>query len=250
MLFLYSGPPGSGKSLLATYDGITALKEHRNVIANFPFDMKYFRKRKVGNFTYIPTHEITPEFLLRYAIKNHKRRGKWKKRCQTVVILDEAEMIFNTRGWKNDNRTGWINFLSNHRHFNYDIILACPTDKMIDKQIRGLITTEYKCRSIGGFGFIGDIIQLLIGKTFVAVQYNCAAHTKVFPPRFYKLHKRKANVYDTMRMFEGMIGYQEMMESDENAKDDSDKGNRKKNSVIADLLCIGIRERIQAACKG
>lgn len=251
---LLSGPPGSGKSVLVTYSGIDALLEHKNVIANYPFDMTYFRRKKhIGKFVYIQTQKLTPQYLIRFAAENHDRKGRKRKRCQTIVLIDEAEMIFNPREWKNGERINWIYFLANSRHFNYDIYLVCPEDKMIDKQIRGVITTEWKCRSLTAFGIVGKIINFCFGGLFCAVQYNYSAKVKLFPPHFYRLHRRKADVFDTMRMFEGMAGYDEIGEAEENGEDikreSSNKKRHEDRSVVFALLRIGLWERIQAACK-
>lgn len=207
---LFSGTPGSGKSLLATYQGIEALETAKNVIANFPFDLSYFHgpfHRQKGKFLYVPTKDMTPEYFLRYAAENHVRKGPKAKKAQTLVLIDEAETKFNPRAWKEESRLDWIYFFANHRHFNYDFILICPNDRMLDRQIRAIIQTEYKCRCISGFGYLGKAINKVFGGLFASVSYNHAIQEKFFLPHFYKLHKRKARVYDTMALFEGMIGY-------------------------------------------
>lgn len=201
---LYSGVPGSGKSLLVTYRAIDALLEHTNVISNFPMDMSYFKKRKRGKFFYIPTDKITIKFLLAFAKWNHVREGRKAKKAQTVVIIDEAEIKFNSRTFSSPDRMEWIFFFANHRHFNYDFWLAAQSDRMIDRQIRDLIQTEFKCRAITGFGIEGKLVSFLFGGLFCAVPYDHASRTKFLLPQFYRLHKRKAKVYDTMHMFDGM----------------------------------------------
>ena len=161
---LYSGCPGAGKSLLATYQGIDALLCGKNVIANFPFDMNYFRrKKKIGKFTYLKSTEITPKYLIEYSKKNHVRTGSKAKKAQTLVIIDEAEMIFNSRDWNRENRMDWIFFLANHRHLNFDFILISQSDRMLDRQIRALLQTEVKCRAITGFGLTGKILSFVTG---------------------------------------------------------------------------------------
>lgn len=200
---LYSGCPGAGKSLLATYQGIDALLCGKNVIANFPFDMNYFRrKKKIGKFTYLKSTEITPKYLIEYSKKNHVRTGSKAKKTQTLVIIDEAEMIFNSRDWNRENRMDWIFFLANHRHLNFDFILISQSDRMLDRQIRALLQTEVKCRAITGFGLTGKILSFVTGGLFVGVPYNYSAKVKFLVPHFFRLHRRKARVYDTMRLFD------------------------------------------------
>lgn len=203
---LYSGVPGSGKSLLVTYRAIDRLLEHQNVISNFPMDMAYFKKRKRGTFTYLPTNQITIQFLYDYARDNHIKTGRKAKKAQTIVIIDEAEIKFNSRLFAASDRMDWIFFLANHRHFNFDFWLAAQSDRMIDRQIRDLIQTEYKCRAITGFGIEGKIISFFFGGLFVCVPYDHGTRTKFLLPTFYRYHKRKAAVYDTMYMFDGMLG--------------------------------------------
>ncbi|CAB1247942.1 Zot domain-containing protein [Ruminococcaceae bacterium BL-6] len=201
---LYSGVPGSGKSLIVTYRAIDSLLSHKNVISNFPMDMSYFKRRRHGKFFYIPTEKITVKFLVAFAKANHDRSGHQAKKAQTIVLIDEAEIKFNSRLFASPDRMEWIFFFANHRHFNYDFWLAAQSDRMLDRQIRDLIQTEYKCRAIKGFGVEGKIISLLFGGLFCSVPYDHATHTKFLVPQFYRFHKRKANVYDTMYMFDGM----------------------------------------------
>lgn len=133
---LYSGVPGSGKSLLVTYRVIDLLFGHINVISNFPLDLKYFKKRRIGKYFYIPTAKITVPFLIAFAKYNHTITGRKAKKAQTVVVIDEAEIKFNSRLFADRDRMNWIFFLSNHRHFNYNFMLCAQSDRMIDRQIR------------------------------------------------------------------------------------------------------------------
>ena len=202
---LYSGVPGSGKSLLVTYRAIDALLENKNIISNFPMDISYFGKRKRGKFFYTHTDKISVKFLIAFAKWNHEKKGRCSKKAQTIVIIDEAEIKFNSRLWDARDRMEWIFFFANHRHFNFDFWLVSQSDRMLDRQIRDLIQTEYKCRSITGFGIEGKIISFLFGGLFVCVPYDHGTRTKFLMPTFYRLHKRKAAVYDTMHMFDGMM---------------------------------------------
>lgn len=200
---LYSGVPGSGKSLFATYQIIEWLSAGKNVIANFPIDMNFFkRKRHVGNFVYLPTDEMNPKYFIQFANEHHKK----SKKAQTLVVIDEASMLFNSRTWQKADRSDWIFFLANHRHLNFDFIVIAQLDRMLDRQIRGIIETDYRCRAMKAFGIIGKILNFVTGGLFAAVPYNMTTKTKTFIPHYFRLHRRKARVYDTMQLFQNMEG--------------------------------------------
>ena len=196
-IYLYSGTPGSGKSLRATYKIIQWLRKGKNVIANFPIDMDYFKGKKVGNFTYKPNDELTVDYLVQYAQKHHKRSTK----AQTLVVIDECGSIFNCRQWENKDRQKWINFMGLHRHFNYDVVLISQSDRLIDRQIRAFIETEYKHRALKNYKLFGQILSLVFGGLFVSVEYWYGPNLKC-GSEFFLLNRRKARIYDTMKMFE------------------------------------------------
>ena len=129
MIYLYSGTPGSGKSYHAVVDAVKKLKrrEKNRVIANFPL----VGKRITPNFEYWDNSEITISRLMDYA-RQHHRLGV---EGQTLVVIDEAQCIFNSRDWngkgivhnalkkQSDSRMDWIKFFSQHRKFGFNIIL-------------------------------------------------------------------------------------------------------------------------------
>lgn len=197
-IYLYSGTPGSGKSLRATYKIIQLLERGKNVISNFPIDMDYFKKKKkIGNFTYMDNSELTVDYLIQYAQEHHKRSTK----AQTLIVIDECGSIFNCRQWENKDRQKWINFFSWHRHFNYDVILISQSDRLIDRQIRAFIETEFKHRALKNYKLFGQILSLVFGGLFIAVEYWYGPNLKC-GSEFFLLNRRKARVYDTMKMFE------------------------------------------------
>ncbi|MBK5263300.1 MAG: hypothetical protein JJE17_12155, partial [Peptostreptococcaceae bacterium] len=137
---LYSGTPGSGKSLRACYKIIERLKRKKNVIANFAINFDYFKKKSIGQFTFKQNENMTVKFLLDYAEKNHEKG----REHQTLLVLDECGTMFNSREYAKNDRMKWIVFFQQHRKLGYDVILICQQDRMIDRQIRGFIETEYK----------------------------------------------------------------------------------------------------------
>lgn len=193
---LLSGTPGSGKSLHAVSDGLDWLKLGRNLITNFPLDWHKRLKKIKGDYQFWKNSDITPVHLIDYAKEHHKKSVK----AQTLLIIDEASMMFNARDFGRKDRMEWINFLANHRHFNFEIILIAQNDKMLDKQIRGLIEYDIKHRSLSNFNFITLLISKLFGGLFFCVSYwypirQCNGKSII------RLNKSKARCYDTMALF-------------------------------------------------
>lgn len=194
---LMSGTPGSGKSLHAVFEALDWLKFGKNVITNFPLTYdKYLKKQIKGDYEYWKNSDITPQNLSEYAKEHHKPGTK----PQTLVIVDEASMMFNARDFGRKDRMEWIYFLANHRHFNFDIILIAQNDKMLDKQIRGLIEYDIKHRSLSNFNFITLLISKLFGGLFFCVSYwypirQCNGKSII------RFNRRKASCYDTMALF-------------------------------------------------
>lgn len=198
MIDLYSGTPGSGKSLYAAYDVIRWLERGKGVIANFPISMDYFKRRKkIGTFTYLDNHALTVRFLKDYAKENHVLG----KEGQTLLVIDECGVMFNSRTWDRADRLDWITFFSQHRKLGFDIILISQFDRMIDRQIRSFIETEYKYRNIRNYKTFGFILSLVFGGCFVRVQYWYGQKLKL-KSQMFRLNRKKAKIYDTMMLFD------------------------------------------------
>lgn len=199
MITLYSGTPGSGKSLHLANVIWNRLRNDRAVIANFPIDIDKIKgKRKtVGSFTYLDMSELTVDYLMDYARRNHK----YGKENQTLLIIDECAVIFNSRAWDAKDRMKWIIFFQQHRKLGYNVILVSQQDRMIDRQIRGFIEYEIKHRCVNNFKMFGKILGILsAGKLFIAIEYWYGMRERI-GAEFFRLNRRKASIYDTFKIF-------------------------------------------------
>ena len=195
-IMLYSGTPGSYKSYHAVKYSIDFLKHGGNVITNFPLLYQKRVKKIKGVYEQIDNMTLTIDYLVNFAIKHHKKGVK----AQTLLVIDEASIKFNSREFSNKDRLDWIKFFANHRHFNFDVILIAQQDRMIDRQIRSLIETEYKHRALKSYGFLGFICNLVFRGCFMVVEYWYPVRTRV-GSSFGVFHKRIADCYDTMGLF-------------------------------------------------
>ena len=197
MIRLYSGTPGSGKSLHNAKDVINRSRFGRPVIGNFPCDLSRFKKAR---YTYVPNYELNPEYLINYSRSFFK--GKSIREGSILLVIDECQLMFNSRDWQQKGRNEWLSFFSQHRKYGYDVTLIAQFDRMIDKQLRGLIEYEYIHRKLSNYGFGGRLMSLLFGgNTFVVVQMWYPLKVKISSDY---VHARKYyySIYDTFGTFQ------------------------------------------------
>ena len=197
MIYLYSGTPGSGKSLHASRDIYFKLKyKKENVIANFAINEDIFKKSKkqFGKFTYISNHNLNVKWLVNYAKENHIEN----KEGQTLVIIDECQVFFNPREFNKPDRLMWNNFFSQHRKLGFNIILVSQNDRLIDRQIRVNIEYNVIHRKINNF----KIGQLLPVKAFSAVTYWYGVREKLGVEFFIYRKKYGEDFYNSFKMFD------------------------------------------------
>jgi len=197
MMSLYSGTPGSGKSLHATKQLRDRIRYGYPVIANYPIksDQKGFE-----NFKYVTNEDLTSEFLYEFA-DNYWKDQKHFKEDRILLVIDEAQLLFNSRSWQSMDRNGWLQFFSQHRHMGYEIIMVAQNDRMLDRQIRCLFEYDCKHRKLGNFGWKGKIMALLAGgELFVVVKYFYSINQKLGVETF-RPNRRIYQMYDTTIMF-------------------------------------------------
>lgn len=195
MIILYSGTPGSGKSLHLAKDIYKRLnaKKYNNVIANFNVNLSII-KSKNYKFIYKPNEELTPDFFIQYARENHVHGVE----NQTLVCIDESQLIWNAREWqKNLNRGKWIEFFSVHRHFGFDFILVSLYDRMLDKQIRCLVEYEVKHRKVSN-SKLSTIIPFEL-PYFTAVKTWYGDNERI-SGEFFSYSKKFGSFYDSYHL--------------------------------------------------
>lgn len=195
MIYLYSGTPGSGKSLHVARDIYYRLNYNRkypNVIANFPINEKMIKNKK-ANFIYKDNSELNVNFLVNYAVSNHMMGVE----NQTLVVIDEAQVIWNSRDWQRKNRMEWVKFFSQHRKFGYNFIFVTQYDRMLDRQIRSLVEYEVKHRKVNNFK-IGRLFPVPV---FAAVTYWYGVNEKI-SVEFFIYRKKWGKFYDSYGSFE------------------------------------------------
>lgn len=202
MIVLYSGTPGSGKSLDCARTIYNWCWKRKPVLCNFPVNVDKIRVRGKKDVRYVSNEELTPDYLVEVARKHFD--GKPMKENAILLIVDESQLLFNARDWSAKGRDRWNWFFTMHRHFGYFIILCAQFDRMLDRQVRSLIEYNYIHRKVNNLGWRGVLLSCLMLSPF-----NLFVKVKVWYPmkekvdsEFYKSVPKYYRIYDTYQMLD------------------------------------------------
>lgn len=194
MINLFTGTPGSGKSLDMARFIFSFNRQKKPVICNFEIDKKKLKYPDL--FFHVDNIDLTVDFLVDFA-KNYYKDGKVKE-SSIVLVIDECQMMFNSRDWSKPDRQAWNKFFQIHRHYGFDIYLVTQFDSMIDKQIRSLVEYNYIHRKVKNFGFKGYFLSVLFlaPSLFVSIKYWYPMKEKI-SSEFFRGRKKLYSLYDT-----------------------------------------------------
>lgn len=211
MISLYSGTPGSGKSLHVASRIYHGLRFGRLTVCNFEIVTQYIKKKNSEKlpFVYLPNNELSPDRLIEISRKHFKYRAMKNgsksvrvKEDDILLVIDECQIMFNSRNWQQSGRDKWLSFFSQHRKYGYEIVLVAQFDGMVDRQIRTLIEYEYIHRKANNFGWFGKVLTVLaFGNLFCSVKMWYPLNERI-GSEFFKAHKRYYRIYDTFAFFD------------------------------------------------
>lgn len=206
MITLYTGTPGSGKSLHVASDIRMALNKPRGedmpVIANF--DVNTLGVKRPDAFHYYDNMDLTPELLTDFADDFWLHTKRHFSEDYIILALDECQLVFNSRNWmdrgrggKRDSRMDWLEFFSQHRKYGYRVILIAQSAKMIDNQFRMLVDDEVNHRKVSQMGMLGAIVGgAFRGRLFMRVKYLFQDHERL-GMSIYVGRRRDMDMYDS-----------------------------------------------------
>ena len=191
MITCYTGKPGSGKTLDVMIDIDSYVKKGGYVLCNFPVNADGFVK-------VLSSNEICPRTILDFfnGLRVSRKEGEF------LLVIDEAQTVFNSRTWAQNSKVGWIDFFTQHRKLGFDIILICQNVEMLDKQIRVCIEYEVIHRRYSRFGFLGKIFSLLFGD-FVRIK-RWYGMKEVLKRESFRCNQKIYKMYDTNEIIKGV----------------------------------------------
>jgi len=167
MITILQGTMGSGKSATCTAMAFDHLKKGGVVATNFKlvdgwsyelarhsiFGMFSERLRCLNAASHYNRHffvnsldairSIDPKQLAERDLATVD--GKYQE-GQGLLILDECQLIFNSRKW--EKNFSWIEFFTQSRKLGWDVLLVAHSMDMVDSQIRPLIEFEARFRNL------------------------------------------------------------------------------------------------------
>lgn len=191
---MFTGTPGSGKSLDMARFIFSFNRQKKPVICNFEIDEKKLKYPDL--FFFVDNIDLTVDYLVDFA-KNYYKDGKVKE-SSIILVVDECQMMFNSRDWSKPDRQAWNKFFQIHRHYGFDIYLVTQFDSMIDKQIRSLVEYNYIHRKVKNFGLKGYFLSFLFlaPSLFVSIKYWYPMKEKI-SSEFFRGRKKLYSLYDT-----------------------------------------------------
>lgn len=204
-IYLYTGRPGNGKSFHACRDIRDHLKYKKaDVISNFGVSVD---DKWAGRFNYLQNSQLTASWLVSYAV-DYWGSHKFKE-DGILLVIDECQLLFNSRTWNDKERLNWIEFFSQHRKYGYKVILIAQDDCMIDKQFRTLIEYETNHRKAMNYGLFGLLLTaVFMGTVFYCPTYYYMQNQKLSGTwvRYSKRIARMYNSYDAFKQVRGADG--------------------------------------------
>lgn len=204
MIQLYTGTPGSGKSYHAVLDALKWMRIYKGiVISNLQISTSDLKLKENAGYIYLPNESITPSFLGNFSSYMYNKTETKKIDDRYLLIIDEAQLIFNSRSWQDVTRPAWIEFFSQHRHLGYKILMLVQYSEMIDKQIRVLAEYETIHRTLSNQGVLGKMLDFLCGfDSHIALKIYCPTK-RVVDREIFRIDKRIAQRYNTFDMHRG-----------------------------------------------
>lgn len=201
MISLYVGTPGSGKSLHASRDIYWRLRRGKPVFCNFPLDLAAVGlEDRDALYHYRGNARLDPVELVDFSRDWFDSRRVVED--DILLVIDEAQLIFNSRTWNDKMRMDWIQFFSQSRHFGYKVVLIAQSSEMIDKQFRALVEFVDEHRKVKYQGWFGRLLTLG-GVLPLHVDIRTLFQSGIRDYADYFLaRKRYMRIYDSYRLFD------------------------------------------------
>lgn len=197
MISVYTGFPGSGKSLHAVSVIYAHVKGKGTVISNIDLsgfqDNPYYLYRDFRWFKNVEN------------VKNIASEHTHDK-IKTLFVIDEAQVIFDSRSWNEPGRMDWNVFFSMHRHYKCDFILITQSYQNLDKRIRANVEFQNQHVNIKNASRLSHMfLQFLPDFMFLSNRFYANTKERIGSSWIFcrKKYTRLYNTYDRVGLSDG-----------------------------------------------
>lgn len=194
---LWTGVPGGGKTLSATKVIVKALKRGKHVLTNILINTGKIKKM-TGVYEFRGFDKLNPLEFVKYSID----QGDSDEEGRFLIVIDESQVLINSRDFGARDRMSWVKFITNHRHLGYNVILITQYDRAIDKQIRNVVETIKHHKNLNRLGlFVFCPIKVFIQTEYFMTGSNqrlanghsffVVGSTK----KYYDTHQTKKDIF-------------------------------------------------------
>lgn len=184
MIEIFEGRLGGGKTYSAVARALVHLSRGGHVYTNVDLNLEGCRAYCAKYYKV----EIEDSQVTFFAIEEietvHLRLRSGTRDCPVLVILDEAQLWFNSRDWNKTNRD-FLTFLTQSRKVSVDFIFISQSMLNIDKQFMRLVQYIWKFKDMQRlklpvFGIMWPFPQIFAG------QYDYDGKTLLFGEWIWK----------------------------------------------------------------
>ncbi len=188
MLSVYTGFPGSGKTLHAVSIIYAHVMGKAHVVSNidlkFPKNQEYYHHR---DYTWFQNVENVRSFALDHLDDKYK----------LLFVVDEAQVIFDSRGWNTPGRMEWNVFFSTHRHYKCDMILITQSSASLDKRVRANMEFQQQHVNVKNASRLAHmVLQFIPDFMFIANKFYANTRERISSSWIFS-RRKYTRLYDT-----------------------------------------------------
>ena len=204
-IHVFTGTPGSGKSLHAASLVRFELTRRypRPVIANFDLGSGApLTDEQRSLYSYVPNEDMSAAKIERMCQDYWRDSGRPFREDYITLVLDECQLLFNSRLWSQKSRMSYLEFLSQSRKAGVKVVLIAQATKMIDNQFRMLVEVEHNHRRIASMGPAGAVVAAPFGgRLFLVVRYLYQCNERL-GMELFRGNRKDLLMYDSYARFD------------------------------------------------
>lgn len=203
MIYVLTGPVGSGKSMMGTQRGIDYASQGRRVAANYHIDFASIALRR-GSALSRAACEVLPDRPTAGDLDALGTGGPSEEKAG-LIIIDEAGTFLNARTWGAEDRAAIIRWMLLSRKRRWDMILIVQALGILDKQIReAVVEVTGRLRRLDRVKVPGTRISL--PRVHLATMRYGTNPSDVVIERWWSRGDEAVKCYDTTALFENQAG--------------------------------------------